>query len=1278
MKKRIVSLALVFMLCLSMIPGSYALAVDSGAISRWEDYYSTTYNVLNGIAQFGTQGIVQSDFNEVMWSCLDNSYLEVVGFYDSNERPNEPLGVSREKLQNISNNFETSYNKLLKEFSLSGSSVASAVAKAVIGQTTEFRFGVRFDDNFQQWRIWCYTASCWLVNSAGVYPYTPADTSSSDNSGGLWVKTRDITWDKVTVFPYDSLVSIRDGLIAGGRDCSLAHNGDYWVIHDPKAVETFCNSQGSPFVALWSESATDIEWDYTDAPTDQIINIDGGTVNVSGTVEYVDSIEYNTNDQSYTVNTYYYNTTNNEYIYNTYEISYHYDYTYVVNIGNTAMDQESYKYYYDLPDGRSSADLTMEDLVSLSVNFDIVTYDKAIDTGTLKYLYHFDGDMLPDSYYDAEVDLWSDNPSIQYVDSGVFGGALYLDSNRHSVTFNTSDIAYGSDIFVRFRYYYSPTQESSSVPLKVLMDDSEIFRIQGSNYYLDGSPIDQSLWDTFYDPGQWIEYGFWYDDSSSWVSLYLNGHFVYGADANIVGGSVSIEFPDNGRIFGYLDEVSIWSAYEEEFPFLGALNYIPSAVPFDSNMILVLPETEDLKVPTLAIQTGETITGYRIGGVRPSDPKRGQVWAQLENNVITSLQVYNGVAWTDCEGRVWTGSRWIPLYAFNVVTLADYFDVIGTYDNTTIYSDSGFWSWFQKAWNDFRSWLDGFKLDNQENWNTLFAYLEEEPCNHHWVFVESVYADYCDSNGHSAVTDYVGNSDGGTHQLQSVCTVCGDIVSTVSESCIDADSNGSCDSCSQKMDPCFSGHSAGNISYTSNGNGSSHTVVNACTVCGETVSSTTALCTDANEDLICDLCFQRLPDKDPCADGHTVSTSTVANNNMTNHTVIGVCSVCGEEQSRNTVNCSNDGSDHCSVCGQALTACADGHGSGVSSYISNDDKETHTVTVKCSVCQEALSTSRASCTDTGGDDLCDLCGQDLSQEVIYYPTVLKDGEIDLPYGTYRNATACYFDYATGEYYADWADQLSSYGGSGTIKKNTLIPLPDQLISGDSYSQVYSVQSDTGFDLNAWRDYDFIYLGVVTYGVTTDPALACDLPSTITGVNAPESAYSLFSLRSTLQGEWKYDLYRCSYCGEEYYDYTGEGAPEVEVSEDDDWFKVAWEEFMEIFRTREDNPDVNYDVTINQDIEIDMTVKDPDQEDGTLSIFDLLKKAIGAGTKMIDFLYQFGIKDALDNFNENMDYLTGLYVDDTVDITEQDDSVYDLPELESEDPAARDEVTIWDY
>ena len=79
--------------------------------------------------------------------------------------------MSREKLDSLAKKFQTSYNSLMKQISISGSSIGSAIAKAIIAHKTEFRFDVRYDDNLEQWRIWCPTAGCWLVNSSGVYAF---------------------------------------------------------------------------------------------------------------------------------------------------------------------------------------------------------------------------------------------------------------------------------------------------------------------------------------------------------------------------------------------------------------------------------------------------------------------------------------------------------------------------------------------------------------------------------------------------------------------------------------------------------------------------------------------------------------------------------------------------------------------------------------------------------------------------------------------------------------------------------------------------------------------------------------------------------------------------------------------------------------------------------------------------------------------------------------------------------------------------------------------------
>jgi len=111
--------------------------------------------------------------------------------------------------------------------------------------------------------------------------------------------------------------------------------------------------------------------------------------------------------------------------------------------------------------------------------------------------------------------------------------------------------------------------------------------------------------------------------------------------------------------------------------------------------------------PVLAVRTNRPITGYQIGGVRPSYPTTGLVYAMVENSRIISLQQYTGSAWEEVDGRIWTGERWIPYSSFDVFTLQDFYDIIGGSDDDYeyIYTESGFWAWWQKQWKEFTSTL---------------------------------------------------------------------------------------------------------------------------------------------------------------------------------------------------------------------------------------------------------------------------------------------------------------------------------------------------------------------------------------------------------------------------------------------------------------------------------------------------------------------------------------------------------------------------------------------
>ncbi len=117
--------------------------------------------------------------------------------------------------------------------------------------------------------------------------------------------------------------------------------------------------------------------------------------------------------------------------------------------------------------------------------------------------------------------------------------------------------------------------------------------------------------------------------------------------------------------------------------------------------------------PILAVKTQIPVTNYQIGGVRPTYPEIGLVWALVENGYITSIQIYSGYAWEAVDARIWTGSRWIPYNYFNVITLSDMYDIVDASGNQGyeyLYTESGFWNWWQRAWTDFIKLFQGMSF----------------------------------------------------------------------------------------------------------------------------------------------------------------------------------------------------------------------------------------------------------------------------------------------------------------------------------------------------------------------------------------------------------------------------------------------------------------------------------------------------------------------------------------------------------------------------------------
>lgn len=118
--------------------------------------------------------------------------------------------------------------------------------------------------------------------------------------------------------------------------------------------------------------------------------------------------------------------------------------------------------------------------------------------------------------------------------------------------------------------------------------------------------------------------------------------------------------------------------------------------------------SDELQPNTAAIQSTIPVKGYTVGGVRPTFPERGDVWMPVEGSRISGVYIYNGQAWEETNARYWTGKRWIPIYAFDLVTLADMWDVgssTGGDVSPSISSEYGFWNWWKGQWLEFRQWL---------------------------------------------------------------------------------------------------------------------------------------------------------------------------------------------------------------------------------------------------------------------------------------------------------------------------------------------------------------------------------------------------------------------------------------------------------------------------------------------------------------------------------------------------------------------------------------------
>lgn len=727
----------------------------------------------------------------------------------------------------------------------------------------------------------------WVVNRDGLYPYCEGSTGVATSGGNQWIGERSCSTAKTNMKNLDTLNLLCNKIKESGTPCQIrALSTNYKAIWYNR--QYYCDPEGRPFVCYANESQAAVNQPRPDTSVtdedgkpakdetgttinnpDNSTNIDlsGMTITLpNGDLQVADAVIYDESTKTYYIDSH--DTTNYNITYN-YSWTYHINYTSITYIGTTAEYDKKYEVYYELPDGRDSADLTAADLEQIDFNIDVVPYGRSADDTSLRSLYHFDGDTRDSSYWNYRTDMyWIIGASLTYMDSGSFNGSLYLDESNHGFVFLLPSNIGNSDFTMQFRYYQSATeapQTDSSISIWTSANYSTLNELVS----FDGKHISKDSNSATYSTGQWNEICI--QRSNGVIYYFLNGLIVFSsADTNFYYDRIYFSFGSSQQTFKYLDEFRFVNKA------LYSSNYKPTSVPYDTNLSLVLPDSSvpvadeywsfdktitpvwsydftnstfpalsdvsknfgymdfypaggshdgtgylqnegfftvkntngteftSIKLmepsnpnttysslsapvtwqvvakdgskypvtydgsatatasyswgslvltashllqikpnqgnkldivyiecvsgtsantghefvtkivpvtsytkPTLAVRTDIPITSKQIGGPRPSLPTTGMVWAMVEDGVIQSIQIYNGSAWESCDGRIFTGTRWIPYSAYNIITMKDFYDVVDASGDSYeyIYTESGFWNWWQKTWNTFTTKL---------------------------------------------------------------------------------------------------------------------------------------------------------------------------------------------------------------------------------------------------------------------------------------------------------------------------------------------------------------------------------------------------------------------------------------------------------------------------------------------------------------------------------------------------------------------------------------------
>lgn len=546
----------------------------------------------------------------------------------------------------------------------------------------------------------------------------PVFAASGDSAGTCPYCGSPLVHKETNVFVYE-----KDKILCTNRNCKFNQTAGRLLLW---SWGNSSGSSGSTSTPSRTNTATAPKKYYTSSGTSG--GSSGSSYNTvnSGNTSYYSTINTSNHTLNYTT----YNQTTNNYVNQTYNYTnytYNYDYNYytvnvdnsthyvidnvnyitviyptgdtITNIdGSTSNEYESVDIYFQLPNGQNSYNVSPSQVWGEYFVYNVTGCDKVLeDDGQTLGLWHLDGDLSDSSANAGQYTLSMSGTTFVDVEIGDYGQAI----SGMNTYFSLDGIAPESPYTLEFRVYFASDSDTVFFPLY----DARVYAYDTGNPTILSprvefnrdritltSAIGGGSYSTLFSryglsnvpANQWNTVAICCDGSQYY--FYLNGSLFSSAvlpRVDVLGEVTTVHGMGNGFYYAHRyfspfslyniglrvssESVSVRTTYDEIRLSSGVLynaSYQPSLQPYDTNSVLLLPQNPAEN--DIAVMSNVPVNDYRIGGVRATYPVTGDVYIYLEDDIVKSVQQYQGSSWVAVDAQIYSGGEWKTLKNFNL------------------------------------------------------------------------------------------------------------------------------------------------------------------------------------------------------------------------------------------------------------------------------------------------------------------------------------------------------------------------------------------------------------------------------------------------------------------------------------------------------------------------------------------------------------------------------------------------------------------------------------